>query len=194
MSNSRCEICRGQGQIRLPIYRSVSVYTPSDELVAPTAQEAYKIYPCPECAETIPVERLGIIDYHSEVGPQDPRLACDQEYMRYACDNAAHHLFDEIIKGGFIQYERGPTDDRRMSFPLRATMGVASLKTVATFKERVRQHQEMIAREVMVEAADQISNWGSYYGHADILKSQARDCIQAALTTVLARHSNRSQK
>lgn len=186
-----CVICRGSGVIRLAIYRRTRIGDFNTESIAdaePIAEESSRSYPCPECSDRLPQERLAVVQYHSLLDSE----INDPEYVRHAKHVAAHELVAGLLKNGFIRFERGPNDARDLQFPMMATIGVVSLKTVATLEQRIAERQDELAREVVSEAAKQIRIWRSAYTGDDgtIHKGQAVDSIQAALTRVLAKRSS----
>lgn len=182
-----CEICRGSGVVRLPIYPRVRVGAFSAERVA-KIEETSRSFACPECANSVPQERVAVIKCHSLV---DSRID-DPGYIEAAKREAAFQLSAEILKAGFIEFERGPDDTRHLAFPVRATVGIVSRTDVATLEQRVSEHQERLAQEVIAEAAKQIRVWRSAYGGDEltIQKGQAVDSLNAALTRILAARSS----
>jgi hypothetical protein len=185
MMKADCEICRGSGVIRLPIYRREKVV---DFSATPVAEESSRSYACPECSDSIPQERLAVVQYHSLV---DSRIN-DPEFVRHAKDSAAHNIVASLLKGGFIRFERGPNDDRELQYPMRATVGVVSLTQVATLEQRIADHQEELARDVIDEAARQIRNWRSNRTEDEgtLEKEYAVQFVNEAFRTVLAKRSS----
>ncbi len=176
-----CEICRGEGKIRLPIYRRSVAFVLGE---TPTLEHSHRTYPCPECGESIHQDHIAVVSRHLTVAAHDG----GPDYDRHMREAAAHRLVSELLRGGFIRFERGKTDDREMTYPVRATLGVVAIHHVATLERRITQHQAAVAREVAAEAAHLINRWGSYYGDTTLHKAQAIDSLGAALTAVLARH------
>lgn len=184
MTNSRCEICRGSGLVRLPIYRTAAV-TAFDNS-AQIIEESARNYPCPECADLVPQERLALVQYHSLV---DARCT-DKEYIDAANEDAAHRLVGALLKGGFIRFEHGKKDARGLTFPIQATVGVVSTKHVATMEERIAERQDEFAREVINEAGRGIESWGTSAGEGAIYKSQAIDELNLALRRLLSKRKS----
>jgi hypothetical protein len=174
-----CEICRGRGLVRLPLYRRATV---SFEATATSIEESYREYPCPECSDQAPLERVAVLDVHSMV---DARIDTP-EFREHAMRHAALRLVDELLKADFITLERGKTDTFRERYPVVATIGVVSKKQVATLERRIADRQDEVAKVVALEAKKQIDNWGSHYGHADILKRDAKAQVDSALNHVLS--------
>jgi hypothetical protein len=183
MTKHDCEICQGRGTIRLPIYRRAKLAVSIS--AASVIDESSRQYPCPECSETVPYARVGIVGALQSI---DTRID-DPKYINHVKDACAHSLVDKIINGGYLKVESGPVDDKEMRQAFRITLGVVSQQQIATLEERVAKQQIDIAREVATEAAALINNWGSYYGHADILKGDAIQFIDDAIKTVLARRA-----
>jgi hypothetical protein len=182
MTKYDCEICRGRGTIRLPIYRRVAAFV-VDAATASVMEESAREYPCPGCSESIPFARVGIV---GALKVMDTRID-DPKYIEHVKHACAHSLIEEIIKGGYVKIERAPPDTQQMRQELRVTLGVVSQKQVATLEERVASRQIEIAQEVANEAEAGINNYGSYYGHADILKRDATREVREAIKTVLAK-------
>lgn len=181
MARFDCDICRGSGLIRLPIYRRMSVVH-----VEPTAtfsvDEMSRQYPCPECSDAVPEERIAFVETHSIMDAMDVRVPED-----YALRHAARGIAAEILKGGFITLRKGPLNDRELTYSTVATVGVVSPKHVATIEQRVSSRQAEVAREVADVAERAILHWGSYYSGPEggIAKSQAVRELREALASVL---------
>lgn len=185
MAKSDCDVCGGRGKIRVPVYprHTVAEFNPRDDFAS---TQSSREYPCPECSEIVPVEHVGaaseevfVASYVNEPG-----------FMEHVKNSLGHQIVDFLLRHNYVEFERSPTDERQMRFQMRATVGVVSKKRLATIQERVEQHQEALAREVMAEAKRQIDNWGSTYGHTSLHKSQARDSVDGALAAVLKARSN----
>lgn len=182
MARYDCEICQGCGTISLPIYRRASV-TPIS--AASIMEESSRRYPCPECSEAVPFARIGVIGAIQAV---DTRID-DPKYIEHVKQSAARSLLGEIIKGGYVKTESAPPNNREMRQEFRVTLGVVSQKQVATLEERIAARQIEIANEVAEEASLQIGNWGSFYGHADILKRDAVQMVRDSIKTVVAKRA-----
>jgi hypothetical protein len=182
MTRYDCEICRGAGTIRLPIYRRMTALAVN---ASPVMEEHSRKYPCPECSESVAFARVAVIGTIQAV---DTRID-DPEYIEHVKHSAAHNLIEEIIKGGYVKIESGPPDTRELRHEFRVTLGVVSQKQVATLEERVAQRQIEIAQEVTDEAATQINNWDSYYGHSEILKRDAIRMVRESIKAVLVKRA-----
>lgn len=188
MTKHDCVICCGTSIIRLPVRRRFAVAAP--ETIS--MDEVSRIYPCPECAATIPQERLAIVHHHSLA---DSRID-DPAYIMAARESAAHGLVEGLLEGGFIQFERGHEDARERVFQTRATVGVVSPKHVATLEERIDERQADLANKLAIEAKAQIRIWGAYYtgDEGKIAKGQAADAVDRALKAILATITERAKK
>lgn len=178
-----CEICQGRGTIRLPVYRRV--VAAFDLSTCPAVDESSRQYPCPECSEAVPFARIGVVGAIKEV---DERIT-DPAYLDHVRHAAAHCLMDEIIKGGYLKVETAPPDTRDMRRAFRVSLGVVSQKQVASLEERIAKRQIEVAHEVVAEAEYQINNWGSYYGHSDILKRDATRMVRESIQAVVAKRA-----
>lgn len=174
--------------MRLPIYRSVRIVDVRPDVAVTAMDETARQYPCPECSTMVPQERLAIVEYHALV---DSSYADQSGYLAHVKEHSAHHITSQLLKDGFIRFERGPDDDREMRFATRATVGVVAPKHVATIEERAARHQKTLAREAAAEAVRLIMLWGSHYtgGEGHIPKAQAVDEVNRAVKTALAKRS-----
>lgn len=179
-----CEVCSGSGLVRLPLHRrAVMPRFDAIEII----ESAYREYPCPECGDVIPLERLATVEFHSQVSSR----TADSEFKKHAMHGAARRLIDGLLAKNFIRFKRGPDDPRQLTYPLVATLAVVSPTHVATLEDRVAQHQEVVAKEVVEEAVRQISNWCSEYtgDEGRIRKSEAIEDVRRALKDVLAKRT-----
>lgn len=183
-----CDVCCGSEKIRLPVYPRLSVVELSVS-IDPDARETFREFPCPQCSEaTVPSTHISVT---CTEGLASSSQEDDPDYLRHVQRNLARNLADIFVEKGFVRFERSGTDDRRMVFSVKATVGVVSEKQVSTLQERVSAHQEALAREVMDEASRSISVWGSHYtgDEGQISKHQAIDSVNGALRKVLARRA-----
>jgi len=180
----RCEICRGEQTIRLPIHRESRVFSDLTDSQSPVP--AVRSYPCPECAETVTQNRVSIVRYHSIMDAGD---GSDPRFADYVRREAANAFGDFILESGFIQFERGPNDIQQMTFPTKATIGVVSPKHVATLEERIVERQMQIAGEVVTAAVVGITNWNSRFNgpEGSIPKDQAATEVREAMQCVTNR-------
>jgi uncharacterized small protein (DUF1192 family) len=178
-----CDICGGRRYIRLPILRPVSIATSFEATasVEPSSRE----YPCPECCGFVKEERVAVLDVHSQVSAHIK----EPGYINHYRTSCAHRLVDHLLSGGFITFEEGKTDDKQMTFPIIASLGVVAKGTVSSLEERIAARQDQVARAVAEESKKQISNWNSYFGHSEILKRDARAQVDSALNSVLSNWS-----
>lgn len=179
-----CETCQGARVIRLPVFKSV--VTAFDPNAEPTISGPdSRVWPCPQCAPSIPTERLAVVQFHSVRNTQ----IHDSQYIESSRKHAAHGLAAELLAQDFIRFEEGPADTYQMQIPMVATVGVVSRQHVATFEDRVARRQELIAREVVEEAFEYIRNCNSYYRGRDgeISKGEAIEEVRDAFNAVLRR-------
>jgi hypothetical protein len=104
-----------------------------------------------------------------------------------AMSSAALALGRALLMHGLIRFEEGKTDARNLTTPFIATVGAVSPTQVATLEQRIRQHQDRMARELAARAGAEIRNWGSALRYADtrIDKTRALNLIADALDDVL---------
>lgn len=175
-----CDICRGAGKVRLPVYmRLRAVMVPDANLVM---EESSREYPCPECADMTCLERVWAAREETHVAS----YIKEPGFLDHVRSGLARQLASHLLEHDYIKFERGPEDDQNIRFQMRATVGVVRPGQLGNLEERISERQTEVAKEVAEEAERQINNWGSHYGHADILKRDAtrmvRDAIKAVLT------------
>lgn len=171
-----CEICGGSERIRLPRRMPVSVVLTT---VPAIVDDATKTYPCPECAPSIPEERLAIVRWHTMI---DTRIK-DPQFTEHMRRSAAAALGARLLRDGLIAFREGPENSMELRSPMVATVGVASPTKVATFEQRVATKQDEFAREVVRTAVASINGWGSCYGDNFIDKETASRLTREALQT-----------
>ena len=177
----RCGICDGAGIIRLPYRRQISLAELSQQTVPETAIQTdynYRGYPCPECSEVAPQERIKIV----RVGAErriDERYRGEPEYEFHCRKHLASAMAYKLLEAGLLSYDVVKIDHYREAF--QSTLGVVSTKHVATIEQRAATAAIPIAEEVYNRAVAQISNWGSYYGRAMIEKDKAKEFISVAV-------------
>jgi hypothetical protein len=183
MTKHDCEICRGNGLVRLPIYRRLMACTID---AAPEPVESSRDYPCPECGDAITIGQVGALREESLVAS----YINEPGFIDHVREGLAHLLAAQLLKDGYIKFRRGPNDDQRMRFQMVAMVGVVHPSKLDTLEQRIAERQDVVAREVADEAAHQIDNWGSHYGRADILKRDAGRMIRDALQIVMKRRKS----
>lgn len=184
MTKHDCDVCQGRGLVRLPIYRPLKV-TAID--IAPEPVESSRQYPCPECGDAVSIGHVGALREESFVAS----YINEPGFIEHVKEGLAHLLAGQLLKDGYIKFRRGPTDSQEMRFQMVATVGVVHPSKLDTLEQRIAERQDVVAREVANEAVRQIDNFGSYYGHADILKQTARHLIEESLQTILKRRAHR---
>jgi len=172
-----CEICRGARFVHLPIHRQMRVC--DGPLISPTVDATSRTYPCPECADYAPMERMRVLEFRSSL---DSRVD-DPRYFEATRRSTAHGLIEGLLQHNLVRFEEGNEDMDRLMIPMRATVGVVSPTVVATLEERVEQRGKAIAREVVEMANKSLSAWGPPY----IAKSNALFFVNEAMRKVLER-------
>jgi uncharacterized protein YlaI len=172
-----CEICGGSGKIRLPVRQRLNATT-SDSI---PAMSPIRTYPCPECGEKISQEKIKIIQTEERV---DGRIN-DPDFLEHCRGSIAHQMVSFLHKERMITFTRHSADDRdysyREGYLLRGKLGVLSPRVVATFEERVRERQKMVAGQVIDQAIKDIRNWGAFYSSGSINKSTAINILLECL-------------
>ena len=184
MAKYDCEICSGSGYIRLPLYRRATAV--SFEAMPPEIEETSRQYPCPECTPVVRLERVQAIKVEGFTSSQieDPAFI---EHVRYGL---AREVAAFLLKEGYIKFERGQIDTIQMRFATRATLGVVRPNAVDNLEQRIAERQSELAHEVVEEVERQINNWGSHYGHSEILKRDATWLAREAIGIVVKKHAD----
>jgi len=171
-----CGICRGAKIIRLPVQEPLSaVAFCDDEPIDATSTFEVHEYPCPECCRTIP--NIAILESRITIPTGIPR---SQDYIDHIKDTAANQFVYELLKKGFIEFDWGQVNDYEMTQSVVATIGVVTKQDVKKIEDRIIDRQWSVAINLVEQAKQQISNWGSYYGHDVIKKSMAYQMIDDA--------------
>lgn len=179
-----CDICQGSRTIRLRVHRPL-VVIPFPEAISTEPVEGSREFPCPQCCETVKVGKVGAIQEDSFV---TTRIS-DPSFTEHVRERLAVQIGLQLLKSGYLQFRRGPDDAREMRYQMVATVGAVHPSKLDTLERRIAERQDEVAKEVANEAADQIDNFGSYYGHSGIAKSVARQLIGEALQSVLKRRA-----
>jgi hypothetical protein len=180
MIRSTCDICRGAGTVRLPIFRPLNLspcLTPED-----VCEASYRNYACPECSDVTPVARVHAL--HTEVFAAS-HIPGGPDFIDHVQRGLAHQLAGHLLEHDYIEFKRGPEDVREMRWQMVATVGVVPKSKLSDLEARIAARQTEIANEAVAEAQSQVSNWGSHYGHAEILKRDAIRLIGESIRRAL---------
>lgn len=135
-------------------------------------------YPCPECSDHIPYERLQTLHPISHL---DDRLIPEPGFMEYVWKHTAQQMVAMMLEKELITFETGPLDPREGTRSIRGTLGVVAPRTVASFEQRVKARQTEIAHRAAAIAATAIKVWGSSHGGKQVPKDIAIRDIQDAV-------------
>lgn len=192
--SARCEVCRGEQLIRVPLYRQSVVTFDFDP--AAVSQESFRTYPCPECAPGASVERVKVIEAHALIRVEQ-RLIEDADFMRNRREHIAHMLVGELLRANLIEFRHRKENPKSVGYArdpeweLMATVAVISIKDRKSMEDRVAEHQAAFAVEVVAEATKEIDAFGQTYGWQHIDKNRARAAMTRALLTVEQRRQTR---
>jgi hypothetical protein len=194
MTNPDCDVCRGDGQIRVPLYTRMKAVQLRDR--HPDPIPSHEMFPCPKCSDMVPVQLL-----HAQ--REMVHFQIPEDLKHVAIEGGKHDLAHMLAKGlldrGFLKFqETRNSQDVYYEFSMRATVAVVRPDRLADLEKEIAKRQEEVAREAIDEACQQIDNWGSYYGQnyygQDVLsKKMAKRMIKEALAVVL-RHRARKWK
>lgn len=157
-----CDICRGNGVIKLPVYRPASVHY--EALPMPMAmEESSRTYACPECSRKVPEHKVMIVGAQTSVASWDVEKYRGQ-VMQAVQGNLANMLAHQMMKDGLIEFSEREGSMDNVHF--RATVGVVSKASVATIEQRATEKMVGFLDGVLEAAAESISVWGrAYTGH-----------------------------
>lgn len=193
-----CDICGGRRIIVLPVMPrlSLSVQDASFEPYATTITK--REFPCPQCAPTTHEDRIDVATVESEQTIRGPGLMHGRGFRDAMKRDVAHGIAHFLLDHGYINFQwREPVSiSDAECFPppelsVRGTVGVVAPAVVASMEQRIAERQVEVAAEVVAEAAHLIGNWGSYYGHTSLSKSDAYREIDQALKNVLEKRAPR---
>ena len=145
----------------------------------PAVTESAREFPCPQCSENVPTERIAVVE---QVSLFDTRIN-DPAFLDHVRSCAAHSLIKPLLEAGFITMETGKDDPHNMTRQIIAKLGVVSPKIVATLEERALEAGRKLAAAVVQDAATKIRNWGSEYddGFGSLGKDTSIRLLQEAL-------------
>lgn len=170
----QCQVCRGARKIRVPLYKPVSV---SMDTSPANLEETSRDYPCPECAPLVTVDKVRVLECHFQA---DTRYEGEQGYREYVVSHGVTVLAHEIKKAGLVRMQQTPANSREMKRGYRLSVGVVSPNVVADLDVKREAAEDAFAKLVVEIAAYQIDNWGSHYGHSEILKRDAKQMVADA--------------
>jgi hypothetical protein len=175
--SERCLVCRGERKIRLPLYRPVTLRFDPEAAIA--VDESYREYPCPECAPTVPPERIRVLEANFQA---DTRYEGEPGYRKHLIRTGVNAIARLIEDGGFIRFQEGKPDRVELKRGYRMTVGVVAPKVTAGIDAQNVQKQDAFAQDFLTIAADKIENWGSHYGHSEFLMQDEKRLLDAALS------------
>jgi hypothetical protein len=157
---SQCEVCCGSGFIRLPLYKQAAVTSLRDSAQIQSIDETSRQFPCPECSEMVPQDRVAVLYHHIAVADV---VSGDAKFRGHVRRRCARGLADALIDGRFIRFSEARDDTPDRAYRMQATIGVIAPSRVASIEERAAQNQEALARRVIERARNAILDWASHY-------------------------------
>lgn len=184
-----CPICRGERQIRVPVYQSLTAEAfPGGVDIAPEICETHRIYPCPECAKpnSVAVQKLSVA---KATGKIDDRSPVPLDYIR---NSLARQLGQILMDKGFIHWTTrpGPRWETMMTIH-EGTVAVAGGEQSERLDNVLKARQNDIVREVRSIVFDKVANWGSHYGQHTLAKDMVRLFVDEAITEVDRRYGGK---
>lgn len=189
MRKSDCDICCGEGTVRMRIHHRTSAFEP--DAVPQMIQDSHRSYACPECGGAVPAERAHVLEQHTIV---EGRIK-DKRYHESRRELIARAMADKLLKEGFITFSQTARGDCPPlfrdpgSFILRGRLGVVSQNFVKKLDERVAEHQTEIAEQTIDAAVENIRIWGSALDWQTINKEEACRQVRQALPDVLGQRA-----
>lgn len=182
MANSRCEVCRGRGLVRLPLYKQASFVADN----APVSMdEASRQYPCPECGMKAHVDKVLAVDVHSMVDSRVP-----DDALPHIREGVAHRLVASLLERGFIEFGEGQqrASGYGVSYPIIATLyAVHPSEGRRSIEDRLRERQDQFAGAVADEVIDRVREWGISSRYVDshrIEKRRVEEIVREAVRHV----------
>lgn len=180
MTSNRCDICRGARTIKLPVYRSTTVAF-TEAMGCPHRIDASsREFPCPECGESAPLERISALTEVSEFASDIK----DPTYMQHVQRSMARALSEQLIEAGLIAFKVGPADKYTLRTSIKATIGAVSPRVVASLEQRIAERQMDVARKVALRAGAIINSWGAAYGDEGLPKTVATRALSEAMEAI----------
>jgi hypothetical protein len=143
--NPRCDICRGEGVIRLPRWPREIVGTaePKHAFDAPRLSPSISVFPCPECADIVQADQVRRVAVGAMFGLTYDCHGNEVEIegMRdHAKKTVAHMLASELLNADLISFE--VRDDPANKYKLRPQRQLIGRLFVVTRKAQDSfQHQ-----------------------------------------------------
>lgn len=186
---SWCSLCGGRRVLSIQPLPPPSDFQPSQEPVPvvidiPPRREI----PCPDCGEHAGSDRVAVVSHHVEVrwrgrGADDPP---PPDFVKSAQRNIADQAARNMLHAGYFRFEELRDANDTM---IRGKIGVVAPGVVASIEKRAFEAGKKLAITAIEEAKKQINNWGSYYGHRAINKTEADHLLDHALKYALEREA-----
>jgi hypothetical protein len=170
----------GRGEVRLPVRVRLSSANMSAE-IPKEMSPPWRSYACPECSDTVGLHQLGVV---CETVHVDVRSQIPEDVIK---DELADQMAWALRKHDLIEFRRTAPVRGQMQWAMIGTLLVAPKKTAANIEDHARDRATDVARQVVDDACAEINNWGSRYGHREILKQDANRLMGHAMQTVLRR-------
>lgn len=181
MARHDCDICGGSGEIRVPVRPKLRVVD-GPNLTADVALPAlWRSYACPECSDTVALRNLGVL---YECAHVDERYQIPEDRIK---EQLAHEMVANILRHDLIEFRRGAPIRAQMEWAMTGTLLIAPRKTASNFEDYAKDRATAITRQVVDVAGHEINNWGSYFGHSEILKQDAIRLMGSAMRDVFKR-------
>ncbi|MFA5025678.1 MAG: hypothetical protein WC503_04185 [Candidatus Shapirobacteria bacterium] len=179
-----CEICGGYGKIRLLVREKLN--TSATINFASTLMSKIREYPCPECGDQIPQENIKIIQAEDYVSGDIREAGYVIHCKREIAYKMGQFLFDDD-QITFTKDTKIPEYSWRNDYILRGKLGIVSPRFVAKLEERVKECQELMAKEVVEEARTSIRNWDPKNESKFIRKDDSIRLLYEALDKIMSK-------
>lgn len=186
----RCDICEGARVIKLPVRRELVVSDISASLSL-EMDEAYRTYPCPQCAEQV---GIGVMQACAVDHDTSKKLLDGSPGFRgHVHSGIARDIGARLLKDGLIRFEGRDTDYQPRygggGKVVRGTVIVAPPIKIDTLAEKVAENQLAIATRAALIMLEEVQVWGSEIGVGSLTKPHISRIIRDALQKVIAAKS-----
>lgn len=191
MTNPNCDICQGTGRVNLHVYPKPEPYKFKDtDQSVEHLVSVLRDYPCPECGEYTPTERIGIV-WADISYPIDVTIGTEyyQELRNNLIRTSAYRVADELIKEGYFTVEDMSETDTDLLYgrrSLRVKLGVVPREVTHTAEQLAIKFCIPIAQKVAHAAVAKIQNWCADYGDVPLGRGDACKRVMEAMREVIA--------
>lgn len=139
-SRSNCGVCHGRGLVQLRVDNPRLYGFQDYKKGLPPSMEEYRDFPCPNCSDVVPVERLEAVRAQS-MG--DFRYWQEPGYVEHIKHDLAHQLAKHLLDEGYIDFQHHDIS-KQIGLQTTATIGVVPKERILPVCEHLDQlHAKM---------------------------------------------------